>query len=52
MDGHLQRAHVELRIQALGELLTEYLPGEEISDFLPIQKHWAHCGLGDFILYT
>ena len=46
-QGHLQRLHAELRIQAVGKLPADDVPGEEVNNRHQIQGPFAHRDVGD-----
>ena len=46
-QGHLQRVHAELRVQAVGQLPAENIPGEQVHDRNQIQEAFAHRDVGD-----
>ena len=46
-QGHLQRLHAELRIQAVGKLPAENVSGEEVNDRHQIQEPFVQRDIGD-----
>ena len=46
-QGHLQRVHAELRIQAVGKLPAENVSGEEVNDRDQVQEPFAQRDIGD-----
>ena len=46
-QGHLQRIHAELRVQAVGQLPAENIPGEQVHDRNQIQEAFAQRDVGD-----
>lgn len=46
-QGHLQRVHAELRMQAVGKFPAEYISREEVKDRHQIQESFAQRDISD-----